>query len=470
MARKNKPRLIPVQDKRICGSICLCQLTMVLSCVSIVYLSVIIYTPSFKVLQSGYELEPVLCQTIDRQMLPNNCPWASCGEWCLTKTSGFCPQIHTTVRRNGTDIQLNNCQRITNTSCPQFNKDFLTNFNCNNGSICSNLEGVFNCSNGHCKNMSQHYLCYNYKADGHSIDPDKENTKLNGFFECHKSKCTTIKQKDFPCERYCNPISTANANVLIMHDNSLLTAECDDVLAFTEARGNELGIKIDATEIWNDTTDTTLLTNCMTVEYRDNTIVAKDCLNGTIIPNNSSMIPYPTMNFSVFWNIYETSNIDLDPTQRFLPKQSVLTIYNSSKLYINLEGCVNTLRGECIDFVESYGNDGREHTGQSKYPCFYHKQDSTFALTRHDPDKTYRELLITMIVPSVLFVISSISLCIISKTIKVGDDAKMRCICCNEDGEDGFETLDGSKNKQNRYDDYIAGDDEEILEQESNIH
>lgn len=177
------------------------------------------------------------------------------------------------------------------------------------------------------------------------------------------------------------------------------------------------------------------------------------------------------MNFSVFWNIYETSNIDLDPKQRFLPKQSVLTIYNSSKLYINLEGCVNTLRGECIDFVERYGNDGRDHTGQSKYSCFYHKQDPTFALTRHDPAKTYRELLITIIVPCVLFVVSSISLCIISKTIKVGDDAKMRCICGDENGDDGFEALGGNNNKQNqnRYDEFVAGDEDENLEQESNV-
>lgn len=46
--RKDKPRLIPEQDKRICRAICLCQLTMVLSCVSIVYLSVAIYSPSLK--------------------------------------------------------------------------------------------------------------------------------------------------------------------------------------------------------------------------------------------------------------------------------------------------------------------------------------------------------------------------------------------------------------------------------------
>lgn len=40
---------------------------------------------------------------------------------------------------------------------------------------------------------------------------------------------------------------------------------------------------------------------------------------------------------------------------RFLPRQSSLTIYNSSQLYINLEGCVNTLRGECLTFLRTHG-------------------------------------------------------------------------------------------------------------------
>uniref|UniRef100_A0A1B0GPE9 Uncharacterized protein n=1 Tax=Phlebotomus papatasi TaxID=29031 RepID=A0A1B0GPE9_PHLPP len=47
MGRKYKQRMIPEQDRRICGSICLCQLTIVLSCVAIVYLSVAIYMPSY---------------------------------------------------------------------------------------------------------------------------------------------------------------------------------------------------------------------------------------------------------------------------------------------------------------------------------------------------------------------------------------------------------------------------------------
>lgn len=102
------------------------------------------------------------------------CNWASCGEWCLTKTSGFCPQIHATSRRNGTDIHLENCTRIQTTSCPQvtyiynnYSNSIFKNFqlffvflfqvqadalkskyNCNNGTECASLTGVFNCSLG----------------------------------------------------------------------------------------------------------------------------------------------------------------------------------------------------------------------------------------------------------------------------------------------------------------------------------
>lgn len=118
MARKDKPRLIPEQDKRICGFICICQLTVVISCVAIVYLSVAIYMPSYKAFQSGFEADTVMCQTVNTTMA-NNCNWASCGEWCLTKTSGFCPQITATVRRNGTDVLFKNCTRSIVTHCPQ---------------------------------------------------------------------------------------------------------------------------------------------------------------------------------------------------------------------------------------------------------------------------------------------------------------------------------------------------------------
>uniref|UniRef100_A0A1B6M1N3 Uncharacterized protein n=1 Tax=Graphocephala atropunctata TaxID=36148 RepID=A0A1B6M1N3_9HEMI len=160
--RQDKPRLIPEQDRRICGSICLCQLTIVLSCVSLVYLTVAVYMPSHKAFNSGIEPRPVMCQAVNTSLV-NNCDWASCGEWCLTKTSGFCPQIHVTTRQNGTDITVENCTRLTTVACPPVNPGVLHKYNCNEDKVCGSLTGLFNCSLGHCANMSELFLCH-YKA------------------------------------------------------------------------------------------------------------------------------------------------------------------------------------------------------------------------------------------------------------------------------------------------------------------
>lgn len=121
--QKYKERLpvIPQQNKAIILGICLCQMTVVLSLVAFIYLSVAIYMPSHKAFNSGFDATPVTCQTTETVMI-NNCSWASCGEWCLTKTTGFCPQIHVTVRKNGTDIMMENCTRISNYACPQVTK------------------------------------------------------------------------------------------------------------------------------------------------------------------------------------------------------------------------------------------------------------------------------------------------------------------------------------------------------------
>lgn len=49
-------------------------------------------------------------------------------------------------------------------------------------------------------------------------------------------------------------------------------------------------------------------------------------------------------------------------------------------------------------------------------------------------------------VPSVLFVISFISLCIITRSVKVGDDAKMRCKYCTDETSD-IDDIDEMANK-----------------------
>jgi hypothetical protein len=54
----------------------------------------------------------------------------------------------------------------------------------------------------------------------------QDNLKLNGFFECQKSRCRQIKKTPFPCDRYCPRITTSGINVILFHGDVVLTAEC----------------------------------------------------------------------------------------------------------------------------------------------------------------------------------------------------------------------------------------------------
>ncbi|XP_050314228.1 uncharacterized protein LOC126748804 [Anthonomus grandis grandis] len=433
MGRKNKckPRIIPQQDKTICGCICFCQLVVVLSCVSLIYLTVAIYMPAYRAFRSGFEEKPVMCQTTNTSM-SNNCSWASCGEWCLTRTSGFCPQIHSTVRQNGTSVKFVNCTTFSTSICPPIEYKSLKKYNCNNGTECAILKGIFNCSLGHCLNLSQIYDfqdCH-YKADGFTVDSDKDNAKLNGYFECKGSKCTKIK-KVFSCDRICKDnIISQLRNVFISVEDSIHQAYCDLALASNRAQGRLEGEAIAPTQFWTKQPDEVIMVSCLTVQHNktDGSILGTDCINGTIY--RSDDIPQPFVTFRQFWNLTGKYNHVVDPKNEFVPSQASLTIYNHSRLYINLDGCVNTLKGECQKFLQSHGKDGKLKTARSRYPCYYNKNNSFMAIARYDLKKTWRDLIIAIVIPSVLFIISFITLCAIMQSVRVDDDAKMRWKYC----------------------------------------
>lgn len=69
-------------------------------------------------------------------------------------------------------------------------------------------------------------------------------------------------------------------------------------------------------------------------------------------------------------------------------------------------------------------------------------------LARYDLDRTWTDLLIAVCVPSALFVVSFVTLCIIMQCVKVGDDTKMRCKYCvgnTTDQDFGEMTMASSK-------------------------
>lgn len=51
-------------------------------------------------------------------------------------------------------------------------------------------------------------------------------------------------------------------------------------------------------------------------------------------------------------------------------------------------------------------------------------------IARYDLRKTRQDLIIAISVPTILFIISFITLCFIMQFVRVGDDAKMRCKYC----------------------------------------
>lgn len=77
---------------------------------------------------------------------------------------------------------------------------------------------------------------------------------------------------------------------------------------------------------------------------------------------------------------------------------------------------------------------------------FVVQNDATKVVARFDLNKTWREFVFAFGIPTTLFVISFISLCVITRSVKVGDDARMRCTCCSDEVSD-IDDIDELANK-----------------------
>jgi hypothetical protein len=51
-------------------------------------------------------------------------------------------------------------------------------------------------------------------------------------------------------------------------------------------------------------------------------------------------------------------------------------------LFINHEGCVNTLQDECERFYTEHGQDSRNRSSPSRFPCFYAADNEAFVVRR----------------------------------------------------------------------------------------
>lgn len=415
--------IIPPQDNRICGTICLCQMTLVLSSVALVYLTVAIYVPSSRAIQSGIFEEPVMCTTT-RSVQVETCDWGSCGEWCLSKTSGACMQIYVNLRHNGSTLLLANCTNTATKTCYGIDQDSVTKSRCI-ADECKNLTGTFNCTKGKCINITAAFECI-FKDTDPPLKCSGRRGKItcqeiDGLHSCNRGTCERIRTP-YNCDRRCVDIPTRNKNVIVLSGDKVYLSQCQRV--FDDSSGDE---------IWNESQNNIMMVSCYSVVNATRGVIAVDCVNGSLLPNNI-LTDLTNFTYLTYLHLYKT--VPLDERLHVAPPEQDLLLANESRLLINLEGCVNTLRDECADFLRIHGRDGTDHNARARFPCFYNPENTDVVVARFDLTKTQRQFLIAFVLPTVLFVVSCLTLILCQRTVVVGDDAKMRFQgCVTEENE-----------------------------------
>ncbi|EFA10882.1 uncharacterized protein Teh3 [Tribolium castaneum] len=415
--------IIPPQDTRICGTICLCQMTLVLSSVAIVYLTVAIYVPSTRALKSGISEDPVMCTTT-RAVQVEACDWGSCGEWCLSKTSGACMQIYVNLRHNGSNLLLANCTNTANKTCYGIDQENAKKSRCI-ADDCKNLTGTFNCTTGMCINITDAFECI-FKDTDPPLKCSGRRGKitcidLNGLYSCNRGTCERIRTP-YNCDRRCVDIPTRNKNVILLSGDKVYLSQCQRAIDLDSGE-----------EVWNESQDNIMMSSCYNILNTTRGVVAIDCVNGSLLPNN---VLNDLTNFTYLSYLSVFNTVPLDEKRIIAPPEPDLLIANESKLLINLEGCVNTLRDECKEFLRVYGKDGTDHNARARFPCFYSNDNPGVVVARFDLATTTKQFLIASVLPTVLFVVSCLTLILCQRTVVVGDDAKMRFqSCVAGDGE-----------------------------------
>lgn len=406
--------VVPPQDTKICGTICICQMTVVLSSVALVYLTVAIYMPSSRAIQSGIMEVPAMCTTT-RAVNKDNCEWGSCGEWCLSKTSGACIQIYVNLRTNGTSLSFANCTNSANKTCYGIDQENAKKSRCI-ADECKNLTGTFNCTMGMCINITDAFECIFANTDPPLKCSGRRGKitciDIDGLFSCNRGLCEKIRTP-YNCDRRCVDIPTRNKNMILLSGDKIFLSQCQNAI---NAKTQE--------EVWNESEDNVLMASCYNIKNTSAGVEATDCINGSVLEKN---VLTDLTNFT-YLSYLHTGVASL--VKKIGPLDSDLTISNESRLMVNLEGCVNTLRDECKEFLREFGKDGTDHNARARFPCFYSLNNVGVVVSTFDLETTKKQFIFASVIPSVLFVISCLSLILCQKTVVVGDDAKMRFQGC----------------------------------------
>ncbi|XP_037078752.1 uncharacterized protein LOC119099785 isoform X2 [Pollicipes pollicipes] len=426
-------------EKRLCNCICLCQLVSILSGVALLYLSVIVVSPSKQTLDAEFESTPVVCTTLENMRNSTNCSVLSCGEWCISKGGSTCAIIHAKVRREGSAVSFRDCDPVRATFCSAQEYNQTQQFICSEGEDktgqCDALDRFMDCKpiknkaddiktemTSLCRNITAIRDCRGTKPDGTQEKEIHVCTRytcnaLNGIYECSTGNCKKLE----------NPTCVDRCSNLDMGNMAVVTPDLFHWGRCRSAFSN-------GTRIWTDQ-QKPLSMYCTRIRNVSATeMEAEDCLNGTLMDAPSFR---QITNYKQMLGVLERNEEPLFEDQSFLPSEKTVEIFNRTKVMINVLGCVNTLRKECTTWLAHKGRDGSEGMHPAVYPCFITPHATNYVITDYDRQATVSQLVMASAVPSCLLLFSCFCLCLCGKTVGVNEFGLFFCKPCHKQDGDG---------------------------------
>ncbi|KAK4309329.1 hypothetical protein Pmani_019054 [Petrolisthes manimaculis] len=407
----------------------------ILSGVSLLYLTVIVIIPSKNLLSLGFHVTPFMCTTVharDVAALPNkgDCLWSTCGEWCLSKGSGSCMQIHVMVRYNGSKINFRNCVDILDENCSALDVNMTHPHGCKLGQ-CKDITGLFNCTReepNNCRNITPAFNCYSRNISRIAIECTEEKCeeRLNGVYSCKDGSCQ--KLNDIPnytknCERKCLKLEMRERNVVIFSRERLVATSCRSIDTPDETSANIESVS--NKQEWKDKKEAFMLF-CSEVKMAKGSetydIFTTDCFNATL--KNTTEVQHLT-NYMDILHLHQNLSAS-NTTDWIIGPEESLRKRNNTQLRINPDGCVNSLRKECTAFFETHAHDGTDGMTPDRFKCYDTDQDVEYVIGKYDPISTSAMLLVACILPGTLFVIACTCLFFCSKSVGVDDEGHLK--------------------------------------------
>ena len=300
---------------------------------------------------------------------------------------------------------MNDCQDFYAKECKTLDLERIEKRNCKEDHQCTELHKMFKCENGLCWNVTEVFAC---RFEPEDAEPElnclkKRNcVELDGMYSCNMGRCSRLNK--WTCERRCVGIPIRGKNVILTAGDDIATATCSSAI---DVRSGETVWRSDQDE----DNDHIFMASCtdMTFEREPSMqMKAWDCINGTRLPKAPLLRDGPFTNHTVLMDVYQklAPSYKIDPNDAFVPFEDEISVFPQSKLAINIEGCVNTLRDECKAFYDRYGRDGRNDTSPARYPCYYSAHNPDFVVKNFNISRTKTYFLYFFVIPASLFVVS----------------------------------------------------------------